>query len=528
MSIITISELNHSFGPKEIFKNAEFKLLKGEHVGLIGANGKGKSTFMKILANELEPDSMNIYRNPKVRIGYMDQHTKLVDNTTIFETLKNAFSWMIELEKEMIEIYENLETKSEEEQEKDLERAGDISNILTYNGYYGIEEKIKYVASGLGIDAFGYDTHVNNLSGGQRTKILLCKLLLEAPDVLLLDEPTNFLDEKHIEWLKEFLHKYENAFVIISHDLPFLNYLINVVWHFENHEIIRYKGNYDYFLQTYEMEREKNIKAHARQQDKIAKMEEFINKNIARSSTSSRAKSRQKMLDKIERIELPPSSKPAIFNFIETKAPVKNVLQVKEIVLGYDKPLSLPITFDILRHEKIAIIGANGIGKTTLLKTLLGEISALSGVIEKGDYVNFGYFKQEEKFISQTTYEYANDNFPYEKRTQQIIRRELGKVGLSKDHVDSKVSMLSGGEQAKLRLCVLMNTENNVLVMDEPTNHLDKESKANLKKALIDYPGTIIFVCHEPEFYQGLATKIYDASEWSLVDSKSKKNKFAV
>lgn len=517
MSIINITGLNHSFGEKDIFKDAEFKLQKGEHIGLIGQNGRGKSTFMKILANEFSPDEIDIYRHPKFRIGYMDQHTELKDNKTVFETLKDAFKWMTEAENEMIELYEKMTTASESEQEKLMIKAGDIQNTLTYNGYYEIDEKIKQVASGLGINEFGYDTNVTNLSGGQRTKILLCKLLLEAPDVLLLDEPTNFLDQEHIRWLKNYLMNYENAFVLISHDVSFINDLINVVYHFENYNLVRYKGNYNDFVRVYELEKEKLEKSYVRQQQTIQKMETFIAKNIARSSTSNRAKSRQKMLDKIERIELPPTNKIAHFKFTESKAPSKLVLDVADVVTGYDKPLSSPITFQQLRNEKIVIIGANGIGKTTLLKTLINEINSLEGKVTLGDYVNFGYFKQEDKYDNSVTcFEYAWENFPYDKRTQQCVRKELASVGLNKNHIESKVNNLSGGEQAKLRLAILMNNPSNVLVLDEPTNHLDKESKQNLKNALIGYEGTLIFVCHEPDFYNGIATKVFDASKWSL------------
>lgn len=517
MSIITVKSLYHSFGQKDLFKDAEFKLLKGEHIGLIGQNGRGKSTFMKILVNQFHADQIDIYCHPKIRIGYMDQHTELKQDKTVFETLKDAFLWMMDAEKEMIALYENMDNLSEDEINKNMEKAGEIQNILSYNGYYEIDEKIKQVASGLGIDSFGFDTNVNELSGGQRTKILLCKLLLEAPDVLLLDEPTNFLDEYHIEWLKKYLMNYENAFVLISHDIEFINDVINVVYHFDNYKLVRYKGNYDNFIKTYELEKDRLIKAYERQQETISKMETFIAKNKARASTTGRAQSRQKMLDKIERIELPPTNKIASFDFVECKSPSKLTLTVDKVITGYNKALSKEINFQQLRNEKIVIIGANGIGKTTLLKTLINEIKPLSGNIILGDYVLFGYFKQEDKYDnSYTCYEYAWDHFPEEKRTQQYIRKELAKVGLLKNHIESKVKNLSGGEQAKLRFAILMNNNSNFLILDEPTNHLDKESKINLKNALKKYNGTLLFVCHEPEFYKDLATKVFDATNWSL------------
>ena len=516
MSIIDVRNLSHSFGEKDIFKGAEFKLMAKEHIGLFGENGKGKSTFMKIIANKLVPDEGDIYQHPKIKVGYMDQHTELKSGETIFQTLRHAFDWMAQKEEEMIKIYENLGDVGEQDYDKELTRAGDIQNMLTYNGYYEIEEKIKQVASGLGVDSFGYDTLVDDLSGGQRTKILLTKLLLESPDVMLLDEPTNFLDEKHIEWLKNYLLNYENAFVLISHDLEFLNEVINVVYHFENHKLVRYKGNYENFKKVYELEKEKLIKAYDRQQDQIKKMETFIAKNKARASTTGRASSRQKMLDKIVRIELPNENKKSEFSFKECKAPTKNVLSTIGLITGYDKPLSKEININLLRGEKIVIVGANGIGKSTLLKSLIQDIKPISGKIEIGDYVIFGYFRQEEKYDNITCYEYAWEHFPYDKKTQQFIRKELAKVGLNKTHIDSKINSLSGGEQAKLRLAVLINNDSNVLVLDEPTNHLDKDSKLNLKKALQDYKGTLIFVCHEPEFYNDVATHVYDATNWTL------------
>lgn len=514
MAIINVSNLNHSFGHKEIFRDAEFKLLKNEHVGLIGANGKGKSTFMKIIANKFSPNQCDIYVNPKYRMGYMDQHTELKTNETIFETLRHSFNWMIELEQEMVDIYEKYEKFNEAQQEEMLHRAGDIQNILSYNGYYEIEEKIKYVASGLGIHSFGYDRLVDSLSGGQRTKILLCKLLLENPDILMLDEPTNFLDEEHVEWLRQYLLKYENAFILISHDLEFLNSLVNVVYNFDNFTIKRYKGNYENFVNVYEMEQSQLVKSYNKQQDEIKKTESFISKNKARASTASRAQSRQKRLDKLERIELPPNNKPSNFDFAECKSPTKIVLQISDVVIGYDKSLSKPINFEVIRGDKIAITGANGIGKTTLLKTLIKEIQPLNGNIEIGDYVKFGYFKQEEKYPQISTYQYAFDHFPYDKKTQQFIRKELARVGLNRENIDNTVPKLSGGEQAKLRLSILMNNDYNVLVLDEPTNHLDKESKHNLKLALQKFEGTMILVCHEPEFYDGLVSQEYDASKW--------------
>ena len=370
------------------------------------------------------------------------------------------------------------------------------------------------VARALGLLDLGLDRDVTDLSGGQRTKVLLGKLLLEKPDVLLLDEPTNYLDVQHIEWLKRYLNDYENAFVLISHDIPFLNSVINVVYHMENQEFSRYVGNYDDFMKVYEVKKAQLEAAYNRQQKEIADLKDFVARNKARVSTRNMAMSRQKKLDKMDVIELAAERPKPEFNFKTARTPGRYIFTTKDLVIGYDEPLSIPLSITMERGQKIALIGSNGIGKTTLLKSLLGLIKPVSGTVEQGDFLNIGYFEQEmDKNIQTTCIEEIWKEFPT--YTQYEVRSALAKCGLTTKHIESLVRVLSGGEQAKVRLCKLINRESNVLLLDEPTNHLDQDAKDELKRALTEYKGSILMVCHEPDFYQGWTTDVWDCTKWT-------------
>lgn len=355
---------------------------------------------------------------------------------------------------------------------------------------------------------FGMDSDVTELSGGQRTKVLLAKLLLEKPDILLLDEPTNYLDAEHIEWLKRYLQNYENAFVLISHDIPFLNDVINIVYHVENHNLVRYTGDYNNFQAVYAMKKAQLEAAYERQQKEIADLQDFVNRNKARVATRNMAMSRQKKLDKMERIELQSEKPKPSFEFKESRTPSRFIFQTQNLEIGYDHPLTKPLNLTFERNQKVAIIGANGIGKTTLLKSLLGIIPPISGSVERGDYIELGYFEQEVVAGNrQTPLEAVWDAFPA--LNQAEVRAALARCGLTSKHIESQIQVLSGGEQAKVRFCLLMNRENNVLVLDEPTNHLDVDAKEELKRALKSYRGSILMVCHEPDFYEGW-TEVWD------------------
>jgi len=517
MSLISVKEIAQTYNQKTLFKDVSFDLNKKEHIGLVGANGQGKSTLMKILAKKIEPSLGNVLWSKSAKIGYMDQHLDLGIDINVLDFLQKAYLNLYISEKRMVEIYEiSPDDISEQEHEKLMNEAGKIQDLLIYNDFYELDHKIKKVGDGLGVKEIGYDKLVNNLSGGQRTKLLLAKLLLEEPDVLLLDEPTNYLDENHIDWLKQYLLQYKNTFILISHDVPFMNSLVDIIYHIENLNVKRYSGNYDFFINAYNLNQEKLQSAAGKQEKQMAKLQKFIDKNKARASSSSMAQSRQKTLNKIVKIEVTKNNIKHNFDFKYSRAPSKIILEAKDLVLGYDRALTAPLNLQIKQGDKIAIIGTNGLGKTTLLKSLINTIKPFSGDIELGQYLSIGYFEQETNFADISCIDYVWNAFDCKEKTHQLIRGALARCGLTKTHIDSKLKQLSGGEQAKAKLCVLMNNKSNLLILDEPTNHLDQNSKRELKIALQKYEGTIILVSHEPEFYKDIVTEIWNGENWAI------------
>ena len=501
MSILEVKNLSHGFGDRAIFENVSFRLLKGEHIGLVGANGEGKSTFMSIVTGKLQPDEGKVEWSKYVTAGYLDQHAVLEKGMTVRDVLRTAFDELFKTEERINEIYMSM---AEEGADVDalMEEVGELQDRLETRDFYTLDAKIDEVARALGVMDFGMDTDVTDLSGGQRTKILLAKLLLEKPDILLLDEPTNYLDAEHIAWLKRYLQEYENAFVLISHDIPFLNDVINIVYHVENQDLVRYAGDYDNFQSVYAMKKAQLEAAYERQQKEIADLQDFVNRNKARVATRNMAMSRQKKLDKMDIIELQAEKPKPEFHFKESRTPGRFIFQTKDLVIGYDRPLTkAPLNLTFERNQKVAIVGANGIGKTTLLKSLLGIIQPLEGEVETGDFIDLGYFEQEAEGSRQTPLEAVWDAFPA--LNQAEVRAALAKCGLTSKHIESQIQVLSGGEQSKVRFCLLMNRENNVLILDEPTNHLDVDAKEELKRALQAFKGSILMVCHEPDFYEG-------------------------
>lgn len=514
MSILTVEHLTHGFGDRAIFSDVSFRLLRGEHIGLVGANGEGKSTFFNIVTGHLTPDEGKIEWAKNVRIGYLDQHTVLEKGMTIRDVLKSAFAWLFELEQKMNDICDTLGSASEDEMALMMEELGTIQDTLTMHDFYVIDAKVEEVARALGLLDIGLDKDVTDLSGGQRTKILLGKLLLEKPDILLLDEPTNYLDEEHIAWLKRYLQEYESAFILISHDIPFLNEVVNIIYHMENQSLDRYVGDYTHFEEVYAVKKAQLEAAYRRQQQEISELKDFVARNKARVSTRNMAMSRQKKLDKMDVIELAAERPKPQFHFKYGKTPGRFLFETKDLVIGYDEPLSKPITVAMERGQKIALVGANGIGKTTLLKSILGLIPALEGTCELGENLQIGYFEQEVKGINTNTcIDELWAEFP--SFTQYEVRSALAKCGLTTKHIESQVRVLSGGEQAKVRLCKLINRETNILLLDEPTNHLDADAKDSLKQALIEYRGSVLLICHEPEFYRDVVSEVWDCSQWT-------------
>ena len=514
MSILNVEHLSHGFGNRAIFEDVSFRLLKGEHIGLVGANGEGKSTFMNIITGKLMPDEGKIEWAKNVKVGYLDQHAVLTKGMTIGSVLRSAFEPLFDMEARMNEICDKMGDADEQQMEAYMEELGVIQDLLTNRDFYLIDSKVEEVARALGLLELGLERDVTDLSGGQRTKVLLGKLLLEKPDILLLDEPTNYLDVEHITWLKRYLQDYENAFILISHDIPFLNSVINLIYHMDNLQLTRYVGDYDKFQEVYAMKKAQLEAAYNRQQKEIAELKDFVARNKARVATRNMAMSRQKKLDKMDIIELAAEKPKPEFNFKVARTPGRYIFTTKDLVIGYDDPLSSPLNLEMERGSKIVLTGANGIGKTTLLKSILGLIDPLEGSVEQGDYLEIGYFEQEmPPDIETTCLEEIWNEFPG--FTQYEARSALAKCGLTTNHIESKVKVLSGGEQAKVRLCRLINRPSNILVLDEPTNHLDVMAKDELKRALIDYKGSILMVCHEPEFYDGIATDVWDCTKWT-------------
>ena len=514
MSILNVEGMSHGFGGRTIFEDVTFRLLKGEHVALIGANGEGKSTFLSIITNKMTPDQGKVEWAKRVNVGYLDQHAVLKAGMSIRDVLKTAFDEMYKLEQEMQEAYDKMAEADPDEIDRLMKDAGEIQEILDAHSFYTLDAKIEEVAGGLGLRDIGLDKLVDELSGGQRTKVLLTKLLLQNPDILILDEPTNYLDVEHIEWLKTYLQGYENAFILVSHDVPFLNAVTNVIYHVENASLTRYTGSYEKFQEMYAIKRRQEDAAYERQQAEIAREKDFIQRNKARVATRGMANSRQKKLDKMEVLEKRTEKPKPHFNFKMDRTPSRFVIEAKRLVLGYDTPLTNPVDIQLERGRKVALRGVNGLGKTTLLKTLLGIIKPISGSIELGEFVSPGYFEQESaQGNSRTAIEEIWEQYPG--MTEFEVRAALAACGLTNEHITSQMMVLSGGEAAKVRLCKVMQQPVNLLVLDEPTNHLDVDAKAELKRALKEYKGAVLLVSHEPEFYEDWVDSIWNIEGWT-------------
>lgn len=514
MSILNVEGMSHGFGGRTIFEDVTFRLLKGEHVALIGANGEGKSTFLSIITNKMTPDHGKVEWAKRVNVGYLDQHAVLKAGMSIRDVLKTAFDEMYKLEQEMQKAYDKMAEADPDEIDRLMKDAGEIQEILDAHSFYTLDAKIEEVAGGLGLRDIGLDKLVDELSGGQRTKVLLTKLLLQNPDILILDEPTNYLDVEHIEWLKTYLQGYENAFILVSHDVPFLNAVTNVIYHVENASLTRYTGSYEKFQEMYAIKRRQEDAAYERQQAEIAREKDFIQRNKARVATRGMANSRQKKLDKMEVLEKRTEKPKPHFNFKMDRTPSRFVIEAKRLILGYDTPLTNPVDIQLERGRKVALRGVNGLGKTTLLKTLLGIIKPISGSIELGEFVSPGYFEQESaQGNSRTAIEEIWEQYPG--MTEFEVRAALAACGLTNEHITSQMMVLSGGEAAKVRLCKVMQQPVNLLVLDEPTNHLDVDAKAELKRALKEYKGAVLLVSHEPEFYEDWVDSIWNIEGWT-------------
>lgn len=508
MSILQVTDLTQTFGDKKILIDAEMQLSRGDKMGLTGLNGAGKSTFINILTGNVIPDKGYIKWNPKISCGYLDQQAKINQRITVWEYLKLAFSDLFETEKELAELNGKIACCRDEKKLSELlQRSGSCQNILESNNFYSVGSEIEKVAAGLGITAFGLDTPVSRLSGGQRAKVMLAKLLLQNPDVLLLDEPTNFLDREHIDWLAKFLGAFKGSFIIVSHDAGFLSRVVNCICDIENYGIARYNGSYDHFLSLKAQRGEEYSRRYQSQQKEIKKLEDYIAKNIVRASTTAMAQSRRKKLEKMDIMERPTETKKPTFLFQYKPITVKVLLKVKGLEVGYDAPILPKIDFNLKAGEKIAVTGFNGIGKTTFLKTLSGLLPKISGQFHFDEKVVIGYYEQENVWDDPSLTPFSEIKNLHPTMKDREVRGNLARCGLRQEQIMQSLSTLSGGEQAKVKICKLILSPCNLLILDEPTNHLDVNAIEQLKTAIREFEGSVLFVSHSKDFCEAAADR---------------------
>ena len=513
MSVLEVKNLKFKYTDTDLFNSVNFKLEKNDHIGLVGLNGVGKSTFLNLISKNIKPDAGEIIWEKNVKVGYLDQQAKLDKNQTIITYLYDVFSDLFKKEERMEELYESMATAKESEYDRILDMASKIGEELEEKGFYAFKSKVGNIINGLGIDDSRLNDPLTNFSGGQRAKIILGKLLLEEPDVLIMDEPTNFLDVNHVEWLTKYLKGYSKAYIVVSHDLSFINDISTNICALENKEITRYKGNYEYYLNEREVRLETYKNAYINQQKQIKKTEEFINKNIVRASTTKRAQSRRKMLSKLEILAPITSSRKVIFNFPFSRYISDCPIEVNELVVGYDKPILNPVSFSLRKDETFVLVGKNGIGKSTIIKTILGEIDALDGEVKISSNVDFLYFSQDSEYDpSLTPFQIIKEDF-YDLENKDV-RSILARVGIVGDMVNKKMSELSGGEQTRVRLARLSMFKSNLLILDEPSNNLDKDAKNALCDAINNYQGVVLLVSHEKDFLEGFAHRVIDIEKY--------------
>ena len=504
MGLLEVEGLRFKYASEELFNNVSFRILNGDHIVIVGDNGAGKSTFMNLIAKNLIPDAGTINWENNVSYAYLDQHLKVKTDISINDYILEVFKPLYEKEALMNSYYEKLCTCKEYEYEKYLDYANSIQEELEKKNFYAINSTMGNMINGLGIAEYGLDTELSKLSGGQRAKVYLAKLLLEAPDVLLMDEPTNFLDESHIIWLASYLKSFKKQFVVISHDEAFLREIGEVVYNLSNKTLVRYNMPYDRFLIEREIREDNYKKAYQNQQAFIKKTEDFIKRNIVRATTTKRAQSRRKMLERIQVLEKPKNHEPMHLKFPFSKGLGQEVLKLNNLSVGYkDKVVLSNLEFLLKQNQKIAILGHNGVGKSTIIKTIMGLIPKLDGSYVWNPSADLNYFAQEENYAPNVN---AIDylRYYYHLKTDGELRSVLASAGIKGDLAIKPMVQLSGGEQTKVRLALMTMKKSNVLIFDEPTNHLDVASKAELWEAIDSFPGSVILVTHEDNFYEGL------------------------
>ncbi|MWV44506.1 ABC-F type ribosomal protection protein [Paenibacillus sp. HJL G12] len=515
--LLQASGIRKLYGIEPVLEGINLQILERERVGLVGVNGAGKSTLLQILAGEMSYDGGQIFKSKETTIGYLAQNSGLQSNRTIWEEMMDVFSPLIEAENELRLLEQQIADPAQMDNPKKyqelLDRYAMRSDWFKDHGGYEMETRIRSVLHGMGFGSFAPDTSISTLSGGQKTRLALARILLLAPDLLMLDEPTNHLDIATLTWLEDYLRAYSGALLVVSHDRYFLDRLVTSIVEIERHQSKRYTGNYSRYIDLKAAEYESAMKQYEKQQDEIARLEDFVQKNIVRASTTKRAQSRRKALEKMDRLDKPMGDlKKASFSFDVEYMSGKDVLQIKDLAVSFTPPQKLfaNVSFDLHRGETVALIGPNGIGKSTLLKCLIGSYRQESGTINWGTKVKLGYYDQEQTNLtpSNTVLEELWSQYPHMEEAR--IRTVLGNFLFSGEDVLKKISALSGGEKARVALAKLMLLEANMLILDEPTNHLDLYSKEVLESALIDYEGTLLFISHDRYFLNKMAERIVE------------------